>query len=133
MNEFQLAEELERKRAACWMRGFQAGADSARRECAGIARNVSMDAMDKLGYVSGNMGFENGRAKAAAEIANRIQALPVSPEPMFFCSCGGALTKAEYERHVKMGHDQGESILHEIENDPKRKEGRWIHSEVDNE
>ncbi len=44
-----------------------------------IAAAVSMDAMDKLGYVAGNLGFENGRAKAAAEISFAIEAAANQP------------------------------------------------------
>jgi len=40
-----------------------------------LAHDVAVDALDKLGYVTGNVAFENGRSKAAMEIEDAIRAL----------------------------------------------------------
>ena len=66
-----LADQRAEARTPPTERGHQDGLE----EAAGIAHAVATDALDKLGYVAGNIAFENGRSKAAMEIEDAIRSL----------------------------------------------------------
>lgn len=64
------------------------------------------DTAEQIVMVVGDILRNNPTNIKGAEqaVINQLRAA----EPTFFCSCGAALTKAEYAKHVKMGHDQGD-------------------------